>query len=307
MIIAKSAGRKNAGFTLIELLVVIAIIGILMALLVPALQGVRRAAARMSCQNNLKQIGLAIHNFHTARGYIPYQPEGTTLYSPFTSLLPYIEQESMAKKYNPELSPTSPANAAIAAVPVATYICPAMKPPTTPPATAYSSYVASIGSTYQSDLYTEVGASGKVNGFFGVSIRLRFRDVRDGLSNTFAVGEQGYQLHTAANPGQTSGGTSWAFGYPFACYGSAQNRLNHKLDITNPIRASGLGSFRSDHQGGCSFVFGDGSVRFISDTINRDAVPEPVPVVGGTNAYAAGPIFRGLATRAGYETGLADE
>jgi prepilin-type N-terminal cleavage/methylation domain-containing protein/prepilin-type processing-associated H-X9-DG protein len=297
--------KPSAAFTLIELLVVIGVIAILIAMLVPAVQKVRESAARTTCQNNLKQIGLAIHSFHGARGHIPHQEPGGNLYSPFTALLPYLEQEAAASLYKPNLSPTDPVNLPITSTPLKTYICPTMRLPPSGGGTAYASYVASIGSSYNWDILLPPG---RVNGFFTGADKIRFKDVRDGLSNTFAVGEQGYQLQDYPTAGQIGGSTSWAFGYPASAYGSAYNKMNHKQHTTSPIRASGLGSFRSDHLGGCNFVFGDGSVRFLRDTINRDAVAEPVPPpLTGDNPYAAGPIFRALATRAGEEVVKSDE
>lgn len=287
--------RHQAGFTLVELLVVIAIIAILVALLLPAVFASVESARRSQCSNNLKQIGLAVHTFHTTKRHIPYQRPGTTLFSPFTSLLPFLEQDAMASRYDAAKPPTHPDNLPVTSVPLQTYLCPSMRMPSTPPAsTAYSSYVASIGSSYNWEVF-----SGKVNGFFAVTEKMRFKNISDGLSNTIAVGEQGYQLQDYPGPGQVGGGTSWPFGYPATCFGSAYNRMNHKLHVTNPIRASGLGSFRSDHPGGCNFVFGDGAVHFLTDDINQDAGPEPMPPpLSGENPHAAGHTFRALATRA---------
>jgi prepilin-type N-terminal cleavage/methylation domain-containing protein/prepilin-type processing-associated H-X9-DG protein len=288
--------RYRTAFTLVELLVVIAIIGVLVALLLPAVQAAREAARRVQCANNLKQIGLALHNFHDSKGYIPYQEPGTNMFSPFTSILPYLEQESMARRYDPTKSPTDPVNLPISSIPLKSYLCPSMRRPSSPTSlsTAYSSYVASVGSSYNWDILSGT----KVNGFFAVIERVGLRDVTDGLSNTIAMGEQGYQLKDYPSAGQIDGSTSWPHGYPASCYGSAYNKLNHKQHVLNPIRTSGLGSFRSDHPAGCNFTFGDGSVRFIADSINGDAAPEPVPPpLTGNNPYAAGPTFRALATR----------
>lgn len=292
---------RRAAFTLIELLVVIAIIAVLIGLLLPAVQKVREAANRSKCQNNLKQMGLALHQFHDAQKHVPYQEPGTTLYSPFTTLLPYIEQETMSRLYDPAKSPFDPANLPVTSIPLPVFTCPSMKlPPSAAGTTAPASYVASIGSTYNWEIFTP----GEVaNGFFAVTAKITFANVTDGLSTTIALGEQGYQLRDYPAPGQVGGSTSWPFGYPATCYGSATNRFNHKLHTISPVRASGLGSFRSDHPGGGHVLWGDGSVRFLSDTINSDAVAEAVPSpLTGLNPYAAGPTFRALATRAGGES-----
>lgn len=285
--------RHRNAFTLVELLVVIAIIGVLVALLLPAVQAAREAARRIQCANNLKQVGLAVHMFHDSKGYIPYQEPGTNLFSPFTSVLPYLEQENMARRYDPTRAPTDPVNLPISSIPLKSYLCPSMPRPAASASTAYSSYVASVGSSYNWDLF-----SSKVNGFFAVTERIALRDVTDGLSSTLAVGEQGYQLKDYPTAGQTGGETSWPFGYPASSFGSAYNKLNHKQHVLNPIRTSGLGSFRSNHVGGCNFAMADGAVRFVADAINGDGAPEPLPPpLSGSNPHAAGASFRALATR----------
>jgi len=134
--------RIRAGFTLIELLVVIAIIAILIGLLLPAVQKVREAAARLQCTNNFKQIGLAIHNFESSYGWLPPArvdaapglpvPEfntpapasGGISHGPGTILLPYIEQENLYRMYNFTLTFSNPGNAAVVSVAVKTFLCP---------------------------------------------------------------------------------------------------------------------------------------------------------------------------------------
>jgi prepilin-type N-terminal cleavage/methylation domain-containing protein len=262
---------QRAAFTLIELLVVIAIIAILIALLVPAVQKVRDAAARTQCQNNLRQIGLAVHGYHDANKRFP-TANSPTFSSAFTLILPYLEQESIRKQYNVALAPTSPPNNVLTKLPIAIYICPSMAPPPASPdayTTHHASYAVSIGSKY---------AWGPDNADDGIIVRLgsstgvRMTAVNDGTSNTFLVGEMGFQLKdylftSGPYAGQVRGGnTSWAFGYPSYAFASTYRMLNTK-SFGPSLELGGLHAFRTDHHGGGYFLFGDGSVRFVSDSI----------------------------------------
>src|SRR5262245_26293859 len=128
-------GRRRRGFTLVELLVVIAIIAVLIGLLLPAVQRVREAAARARCQNHLKQIGLALHNYHDANGRFP--PAGTGLpqpdprypnHGPWPFVLPYLEQEPLARQYRCEVSWFDPPNESARMTQVPNLQCPSAEP-----------------------------------------------------------------------------------------------------------------------------------------------------------------------------------
>jgi prepilin-type N-terminal cleavage/methylation domain-containing protein/prepilin-type processing-associated H-X9-DG protein len=286
-------------FTLIELLVVIAIIAILIGLLVPAVQKVREAAARAQCQNNLKQIGLALHNYHDSKKTLP--PGGISLIktpAPPSSeaglswqvlVLPYIEQGNLYVKFDPTLGYRSTINWPLGMTQVPTYFCPSAQytqsgttaeesgtstngggPVSLPAEPSTVHYIGNAGPKY-SATDPNVDLPGSANGGLaktGVLYRdskVRLTDITDGTSNTFMVGELSFNANQLGFRIYIRGCNSDS-GNP-ACAGS--RNLTYPVN-SNPYNGSNGfndGSFGSNHTGGANFLLGDGSVRFIANSI----------------------------------------
>jgi prepilin-type processing-associated H-X9-DG protein len=294
---------------LIELLVVIAIIGTLLGLLLPAVQKVRDAAARLQCKNNLKQIGLALHNYHDTQqslppGYLasPAYSDGATDTAPgwgwAAFVLPYLEQESLYRQIN---FSQSVASSPAAQNPVKTYLCPADPTPPGPFAVpdpfgsplasaAPCSYAACVGGD-ESDTTGPAGL-----GAFYRNSRTRLTDVTDGTSNTLLVGERAWSNANGVWAGAVPGGVilrgrlnpnpgSSSASYPAATLVLAHSHLNNATADTD----GGLDDFSSRHSGGSNFLFADGSVHFIRS----------VPGDNADGSYTAdGLAFQALGTRA---------
>ncbi len=190
---------RRSAFTLIELLVVIAIIAILIGLLLPAVQKVRDAAARLRCQNNLKQMGLAAHNYHDTNGWLPPGvaqpgPDGRTT-GLFVELLPHLEQANVANRW----SYTNPnanygGDTTVAATPIALYVCPVANASENP--IRFGGEARGVG-TYAGNAGTKAYPSFRAtnDGLFGYSTAssrntVRLTDVTDGLTNTLLIGER---------------------------------------------------------------------------------------------------------------------
>jgi prepilin-type N-terminal cleavage/methylation domain-containing protein len=305
--------HRRSAFTLIELLVVIAIIAILVALLVPAVQKVREAAARTTCENNLKQIALALHGYHDGSkrfppGYSASGPyvDGTTDTSPgwgwAAFILPYIEQSTVYSqlKLNQSIQNTP----AIQTM-VLLYTCPSdVTPSGAFPVTdgfgntvclaGPTSYAACCGND-ASDTRDPTG-----NGVFFRSSQVRMADITDGTSQTFLVGERAWAKVNGAWPGAIPGGVirrgqlnpcqpnvpgAW---YPASTLAVAHAHLNNAL--VDPDGSAGMDDFSSMHFGGSFFAFADGSVHFIRS----------VPTDNPDGTYTQdGRTFQALATRAG--------
>lgn len=274
-------------FTLIELLVVIAILAILIGLLLPAVQRVRESAGRARCLNNLKQMGLALHNYHDTHralppGYLACGPyvNGATDTSPGWAwgahLLPFLEQQNLYKQYSLSL-PVS--NSLAAATVVNTFLCPSDITPSTafavtdnswgtvcmaPP----SSYAACCGSG------RTTAATG--NGVFYRNSQTRLSDITDGTSNTLFIEERAFAKVQGTWVGAISGGYCNEGPYnPDPApgrlgQGAAALVLVHAGTNNNPTERN-LDDAASMHTGGSNFLFADGSVHFIRSVISHSA------------------------------------
>lgn len=183
---------KRRGFTLIELLVVIAIIGLLIALLLPAVQQAREAARRSQCRNNLKQLGLALHNYHDTHSAFPpgvVAADGDLangMHSAFTLLLPQLEQANTYNQYNFGVPWKDPVNKSAAGTALSSLLCPSsigglpQNGGFELPATDYA---------FSKGTRAWLCLKSARSGMFDVNSRIRTGDVKDGLSNTFAMGE----------------------------------------------------------------------------------------------------------------------
>src|SRR5262245_21225918 len=270
---------RSSAFTLIELLVVIAIIAVLIGLLLPAVQKVREAAARMACQNNLKQLGLAMHNYHDVLGAFPYVRSGggQNRHTWALLLLPYIEQDNVLKVYQSTIAgvnktdgmnnhtSTDPQMVAARQASVKTFLC-----PTRHSAGSLSPIQAGSTVTGQpSDYAACVGDTGTVptTGIFTMvnsnhmTAQTKMGDISDGTSNTLMIGEKHIQLGLLNDSVQDgliySGGESQTY--------SRRAGASNPLAISNTAAINN--QFGSWHTGVCQFVFADGSVRGLKNSV----------------------------------------
>lgn len=297
---------RAPGFTLIELLVVIAIIAILISLLLPAVQQAREAARRTQCRNNLKQIGLALHNYHDAyhgfpSGWIETStqwglPAADTVngFGWGAMILPYIEQSNLYNRINfdaplltePDRDPATPqlennatlvANQALAA-----FQCPSDVGPDrqdnwhfTHNAThklldaGTSDYVGNFG-TWAIQLYDSRSAEGE--GIFFRNSHIHIRDITDGTSNTFLVGERKWTGVDAMGSPHL-GDAYWM--------GTIDNwATDITATVSRYMNHGHQASYSSAHTGGATFLLCDGSVRFVSENINCNEEIVDGPAMG---------------------------
>jgi prepilin-type N-terminal cleavage/methylation domain-containing protein/prepilin-type processing-associated H-X9-DG protein len=310
-----SPSRNHAsrpGFTLIELLVVVAIIAVLIGLLLPAVQKVRGAAARMSCSNHLKQIGVALHNYHGVNEFFPKAGDVKTELSWHVYLLPYIEQDNLFKQFSMATGPFNggannggPMKNELGLNRIATYLCPsstidkmALNAPNNvntpeivngqvPYTTHYYGILGPRGTNPATgQAYVSTADSGGQSGFAqqGVFQRdtvVRAGDITDGLANTLSVGEMSWDNQITGTRYR-----SWVRGCDTAPVCGGCKNITAGIN-TYSIALFGDMAMGSNHTGGANFLLADGSVRFISDTINMGTYRS----AASRNGSEPGPTF----------------
>jgi prepilin-type N-terminal cleavage/methylation domain-containing protein/prepilin-type processing-associated H-X9-DG protein len=293
--------KLRPGFTLVELLVVIAIIGVLVALLLPAVQSAREAARRMQCQSNLKQMGIALHNYESShkrfppgciqQGADPQFAAGATAANTINDteswawgafLLPYIEQQALYDQAGIGRGELLQKVVNLASTPISSYRCPsdgrAPKVRTSVGFTvrfapwATSNYKANCG-------HSGCGVSGSDGIFWrsnapgegGTPSDVGFRQIEDGTSNTIALGEIAWIRAVSGGVQLRHQAAVWAGciqGQQGNCvddiFATGRAAINHLTNNADQLAES----FSSMHPGGASFVFADGSVRYLSDNVD---------------------------------------
>lgn len=293
------------GFTLVELLVVIAIIGVLVGLLLPAVQQAREAARRMQCTNNLKQMGLALHNYHDTNGALPRCVINTR--TPFTSpniaILPFMEGSNIEAQYDHNEWYHDDPNRALKDKMPQGYVCPSAVGGGDPiAATGYQTsdyaYVAASWTHHSANSYSN---QGPMKGTFGNQTWTKFSAITDGLTNTLFMYESGgrknwivhgtvqqqkwhdtvhwgWEEHTPSYSNYSSVQWTGMMNGNFLCNYTYVQKPD-KSDLYTAIVATGSLSAANHwaypyafHPGGMNGLLGDGSVRFLPDILDIDNV-----------------------------------
>ena len=296
--------RRRRAFTLVELLVVIAIIGILVALLLPAVQAAREAARRISCQNNMKQLGLSLHNYHDTHKALPPSRTSRPRHSWAPFLLPFIEQGNLYDQYNWHVNWDQPGNQPTIATQISTLRCPSAPGGTSRQDTVRPGILAATSDyapiTGIASIVVRAGYITNTN-LQGAMISgrwVRLAEIIDGTSNTIFMGEdagrpafwisggRGPQNNVPGN-GNLSVSNGRVIGAGWADTSNAiplHTFRNDGLRVPGPcpINCTNNNEAFSFHPGGVDTVFADGSVRFLAETIGI-------------------PTYAGLITRGGGE------
>ncbi len=288
--------RSPAGMTLIELLVVIAIIAILIALLLPAVQMAREAARRSQCRNNLKQIGLALENYHGTHGIYPPASIRTPAFlnngrdepqcTWTIAILPYLDAAPLYNSYLPTASTDDPANIKLRDASVSGYLCPTDTGSQIP-------FEPRLGITYRRGNYganfgagswgTDDWQQNKYRGVMGQNVAVRHADMTDGASQTVVVAELRIQPSSRDNRGvwafHAAGSASVGLDCDSLCRGINGDPTSDWIPFCDPIPGGMPCTFqnnvdsnagpRSQHGQGAHLLLGDGSVRFASESVSQ--------------------------------------
>ena len=268
--------NSRRGFTLIELLVVIAIIAILIALLLPAVQQAREAARRTECKNKLKQIGIALHNYHDVNSSFP--PGCTNVangLSWLVSILPFMEQDNLFDQFDFSLAHNTGVNNPFRQHKNVAYLCPSGSEERADDnnsdfTTHYYGVMGPTGTNPASGTAYSENTSGSHGGFsreglfyFGLSGVHKFRDITDGTSNTAVVGE----ISWSDRNGNATRYRPWTRGGQSGQYMAPAKNFAQQINADYTALFNDM-SFGSNHPGGAQFLYGDGTVALISENVD---------------------------------------
>ncbi|MBI1311704.1 DUF1559 domain-containing protein [bacterium] len=296
----KPCVSRKRGFTLIELLVVIAIIAILVALLLPAVQSAREAARRTECKNKLKQIGLALHNYHDTHSvYPPAALPSSDGLSWHVMILPQLDLEGLYTQFEFGAQAGGRYSSAVNLPlvqkdPVRAFLCPSGTKETADDVAAnytthYYGIMGPTGTNATTGVAYSENTAGSHGGFsreglFQIYLSKKERDILDGTSNTLVVGEDSW---TARN-GNPTRYRAWTRGGNVNDFMAPAKNLAQQINADYTTLFNDM-SFGSNHPGGAHFLLGDGTVHFISENIDYNLYLGAGSIAGTENGSITSP------------------